>query len=78
MAPTARQQVGFFVHDTRSAVIAAVGGPRPAVVAGNYLVVAAARAHAAITRALLGRVLDPLADARRMLIADLRWPRAAQ
>jgi len=70
---------GFFVHDTRSAVIAAAVGLVLLVVAGNYLVVAAARAHAAITRALLGRVLDPLADARRMLIADPTLaPRAAQ
>jgi hypothetical protein len=61
---------GFFVHDTRSAVIAAVVGLLLLIVAGNYVIVAAARAHAAITRALLGRALDPLADARQMLIAD--------
>jgi len=61
---------GFFVHDTRSAVIAAGVGLVLLIVAGNYVIVAAARAHTAMTLALLVRALDPLADVRQMLIAD--------
>ena len=56
---------GFFVHDTRSAIIAALVGVLLLILAGNYVVVAAA-----IARALLGPALDPLADARQMLVAD--------
>jgi hypothetical protein len=61
---------GFFIHDTRSAVIAALVGVVLLIVAGNYAVVAAARAHTAIARSLLSQAVDPLADARRMLVAD--------
>jgi len=68
--PYAGDHWGFFVHDMRSALVAAAVGLVLLVVAGNYLVVALARAHEAITRSLLGPAPDPLADARQMLIAD--------
>ena len=61
---------GFFVHDNRSAFIAAAAGLVLLIVAGNYVIVAAARAHAAVVRSLLSRARDPLADARAMLSAD--------
>jgi hypothetical protein len=61
---------GFFVHDNRSAFVAAAVGVLLLIVAGNYVIVAAARAHATIVRALLSRARDPLADARAMLVAD--------
>ena len=68
--PYAGDHWGFFVHDLRSALVAAAVGLVLLVVAGNYLVVALARAHEAIARSLLGPALDPLAAARQMLIAD--------
>lgn len=61
---------GFFVRDNRSAFIAAAAGLVLLILAANYAVVAAARAHAAVARALLTRARDPLAEARAMLVAD--------
>ncbi|HEY7049540.1 MAG TPA: sensor domain-containing protein [Jatrophihabitantaceae bacterium] len=68
--PHAGHHWGFFVGDMRSALLAAAVGLVLLVVAGNYLLVALARAHGAITRSLLGPAIDPLAAARQMLIAD--------
>lgn len=68
--PYAGDHWGFFIHDNRSAFIAAAVGLLLLIVAGNYIVVAAARAHAAVVRAMLSRARDPLADARQMLAAD--------
>lgn len=61
---------GFFVHDDRSAFIAAAVGLVLLIVAANYVVVAVAQAHARIVRTVLSRARDPLAEARQMLVAD--------
>jgi hypothetical protein len=68
--PHAGHHWGIFVDDRQSALIVAGVGLVLLVFAGNYLVVALARAHAAITRSLLGPARDPLAPARQMLVAD--------
>ncbi len=61
---------GFFIGDTRSALVAAAVGVVLLVLVGNYLLVAAARAHVSVTSSLLGQARDPLADAKQMLRAD--------
>lgn len=68
--PNGPDHWGFFIDDMRSAVVAAVIGLVLLVVAGNYVIVAGARAHQAICRALLQKARDPLADARQMLVSD--------
>jgi hypothetical protein len=61
---------GFLVDDMNSALIAAAVGLGLLVLIGNYVLVAAARAHAAVTRSMLAPAADPLAEARQMLVAD--------
>lgn len=61
---------GVFVDDIGSALIAALAGVALLVLVGNYAIVAAARAHAAVARSWLGEARDPLAEARQMLVAD--------
>jgi alkylation response protein AidB-like acyl-CoA dehydrogenase len=68
--PNGPDHWGFFVDDLRSAFVAAAIGLVLLVLAGTYVIVAAARTHQASSRALLRKARDPLADARPMLVAD--------
>lgn len=58
---------GFWVGDLHAALVAAAIFLVLAVFA-SYLVVGAARLHARVARSLLGPYVDPLAEAKRMLI----------
>ena len=61
---------GFFVDDMRSALLAAGIGAVLLVLVANYLLVAAARAHAWVAASLLRPAADPLAAARQLLVED--------
>jgi hypothetical protein len=59
---------GLFVGDVGTALLVAAGS-FVVLLAANYLLVAAARAHAALARSLLGPRRDPLAAAKGVLDA---------
>ena len=61
---------GVFVDDLPTALLAAALGVVLLVAAANYLTVAAARTHAAITRALLRPVTDPFTTARQTAVTE--------
>lgn len=61
---------GFFVDDMGSALLAAGIGAVLLVLVGNYLLVAAARAHAWVAASLLRQAVDPLAAAKQLLVDD--------
>ena len=61
---------GLFVDDMGSALLAAGVGAVLLVLVGNYLLVAAARAHARVAASLLRQAADPLAAAKQLLKED--------
>ena len=62
--------VVIFVDDMGSALLAAGIGAVLLVLVGNYLLVAAARAHAWVAASLLRQAVDPLAAAKQLLVDD--------
>ncbi len=72
--PNGGHSWGFFIGDLHSALVAAGVGVALLVLVGNYLIVATARAHVAVTAALLDVARDPLAEAKQMVRADPLHP----
>jgi hypothetical protein len=68
--PHGRGSWGVFVGDLPTALLAAAVGVVLLVTAADYIVVAAARTHAAISRALLRPPADRPAEDRQLLDAD--------